>query len=198
MSVNSSVGKTSYYITNPLNGVESEVWSGYGEVGKEINYQFASSASKAGDVMTVTITYMISAQIPFPTKNVPLLEDLNPGPPINVSGTFTFVKNMSTGQVDFSESHNLDGFPASEYFLKNVDNGLQIPTLLFTPDDVSDVANLLPLIGDRTLKTFGDKTIVAPNGNLTETWGGATSKTENGTTPYCVPAGDCVDEFSID
>lgn len=59
-----------------------------------------------------------------------------------------------------------------------------------------DFKNLLPIVGDRTLKTFGSKMIVGPNGNMKGTWNGATTKTEDSTKPDLNPFSP--DNFKVD
>lgn len=102
--------------------------------------------------------------------------------------------------MQLNEWHSIDGFLATECYLKNLSNGQQIPLVLFSPDEVSDFINLFGAIGNRTLVTNEMKTIECSTVDQNCTpWDGAVPVYENDTQPDCitpVPT-ECINTFPV-
>ena len=191
---NISIGETKYYLEMPFSP-DMTIWSGRAELGKEVNANFTRSVTVNEKETVTTINYSFECLIPFPFRDVPLLDGVNPAPAIDGSGTFIFIKNKQTGEVKFNQTHNVDGFPANEYVAQNLDNNTITPLLLFQPDDKTDAINLLPLVGDKTFESK-NKTLVSGN-NGKPIWAGAVKIMENNTTPPAAPPAAPVQNKSI-
>ncbi len=111
--------------------------------GDGANAKFTAKVFDVGNLRYVRIDLTLSGNIPFPGP-------INPSPTINISGSIYLTKNLKTGEITYSSTINLDGFPASEFFV-SVDGGSPIPILLYTPTSEVEASSLLPVLGDRTV-----------------------------------------------
>jgi RHS repeat-associated protein len=181
---NVTIGETKYFLETPFLP-DMTLWSGRAELGKEVNVNFTRSVTTTATEITTTVNYSIECKIPFPLRDVKYLDGINPAPAIDGSGSFTFTKNIKTGEVLFNQTHNVDGFPANEYVAKNLNNNTTTPLLLFQPDDKMDAINLLPKVGD---KTFESKNKTLATGNSGKPiWTGAIPIMENDTKQKATP-----------
>lgn len=139
-------GFTEYYYIHNLTNTKISLWEGRAKIDKEIKIKHSTSKQETKDYHMLILEYTYSCKIPFPSKEIEYLENLNPAPAIDGSGKFIFAFNKKKLEIMLKQRHIVDGFPAYEYYCK-VDENV-IPVLLYMPEDIIDALNLFPKVGD--------------------------------------------------